>query len=94
MGDLRSSIDRFAGAHPRVTTTDTGKRIYENPETGIQVVQDLQGQYYRILDTNLPGRRRYLDLDGKVPNNAIVDGRQVGRSQAEYNQATHFKIEP
>ena len=94
VGDLRSSIDRFAGAHPRVTTTDTGKRIYENPETGIQVVQDLQGQYYRILDTNLPGRRRYLDLDGKVPNNAIVDGRQVGRSQAEYNQATHFKIEP
>jgi hypothetical protein len=45
------------------------------------------------MDPNLPGRRRYLDLDGNVPNNALVDGRQVGRTQAEYNQVTHFRIE-
>lgn len=92
-GNLRSSLDRFAGSNPRTWETNTGKRIYENRETGIQVVEDIQGGYYRIFDPNLPGRRRYLDLDGNIPNNRIIDGRQIGRTQDEYNQVTHFLIE-
>jgi hypothetical protein len=57
------------------------------------VVEDTNGNYYRIFDPSLPGKRRYLDMDGNIPNNRIDElGRQVGRTQAEYNQVTHFKI--
>ncbi|UKB78205.1 RHS repeat domain-containing protein [Chryseobacterium sp. MEBOG07] len=72
------------------TTTATGKTIYNNSETGLQVVYDNAGDYFRIEDTNLSGRRTYLDLDGNLPNNKTVNGRQQGRSQNEYNQVTHF----
>ncbi|MEZ2895455.1 hypothetical protein [Providencia rettgeri] len=91
--DLNESIDKFAGKSPIVTTTDKGKRIYENTENGIQVVEDTSGDYFRIYDPSLPGKRKYLDLDGNIPNNKLLpNGKQVGRSQGEYNQVTHFKI--
>jgi len=92
-GDINRSVEEFAGPDPMVMTTDKGKRIYENPDTGVQVVEDINGEYYRVYDPSLPGRRKYLDLDGSIPNNKIVDGRQVGRTQSEYNQVTHFRIE-
>jgi len=92
-GDINRSVDEFAGPNPIVTTTDKGKNIYANPETGVQVVEDINGGYYRVYDPSLSGRRKYLDLNGNIPNNKIVDGRQVGRTQAEYNQVTHFRIE-
>lgn len=37
------------------------------------------------------GNRIYLDVDGKpIPNNKVVDGKQVGITKSEYNQLTHF----
>lgn len=43
-----------------------------------------------------PGKRRYLSLEGIVPNNKTSpSGRKMGRTQSEYNEATHFnKREP
>ena len=39
------------------------------------------------------GRHRYLDLEGNVPNNFITErGTQQGRSNADYNRVTHFRI--
>ena len=93
-GDIAAAIGRFAGDTPAVVVTETGKRIFEDPRTGVQVVEDIAGRYFRIHDPSLPGRRRYLDLDGNVPNNARVDGREVGRTQGEYNRVTHFRIDP
>ena len=29
-------------------------------------------------------------MEGDVPNNKMYEGRQVGRSQSEYSQVTHF----
>ncbi len=29
-------------------------------------------------------------MDGNVPNNKTVNGKQTGRNNAEYNQVTHF----
>lgn len=66
------------------------KTIYTNTDTGIQIVYDNAGNYFRIQNTNLPGKRTYLDLNGNIPNNKIIDGKEMGRSQAEYNQITHF----
>ena len=72
-------------------TTNTGKLIYTNEKTGIQVVYDKSGDYFRIEDTNIAGKRRYLNLDGNNMSNKVVDGKQMGRSKDEYETITHFK---
>ena len=90
---LSESIEKFAGKNPIITTTDKGKRIYENPITKVQVVEDVNGKYFRIFDPSISGKRNYLDLNGHVPNNKTLEnGKKQGRTKAEYNQVTHFKI--
>ncbi|MFG1173697.1 hypothetical protein AAFN90_08895 [Erwiniaceae bacterium CAU 1747] len=80
-------------ARPVQWHTESGKQTYTNPKTGVQVVEDLSGRYFRICDPSLPGKRKYLDLDGSVPNNKLLEtGSQVGRTQSEYNEVTHFNI--
>lgn len=91
--DLSVAVEKFAGSNPVVTMTDKGKRIYTNQETGIQVVEDTSGGYFRIFDPSISGKRAYLDLDGNIPNNKTLEnGTLTGRSQSEYNEVTHFKI--
>ena len=91
---LKSAVEKFAGPSPIVTVTDKGKRIYKNSNTGIEVVEDLSGNYFRIYDPSVPGKRAYLDLNGKIPSNkTLPNGKQTGRTQAEYNEITHFNIE-
>ena len=47
----------------------------------------------RIYDPNIRGKRGYVDLNGVVPINKTLDnGKEIGRTQSEYNQVTHFKI--
>ena len=88
-GSLSETINKIApGAEG--TQTSTGKTIYNTSETGVQVVYDNGGNYFRVQDTNVSGKRNYLDADGSIPNNKTVDGKQTGRSQSEYNQVTHF----
>ncbi|MFB3306690.1 RHS repeat domain-containing protein, partial [Pseudomonas sp. AMR01] len=89
--DLNENIVKFAGTDPVVTTTGKGKKIHKNSSDGIEVVEDLNGGYFRIHDPSLPGSRRYLSLEGIVPNNKLSpSGKQMGRTQSEYNEATHF----
>jgi hypothetical protein len=86
-------VTKFAGNDPVVTLTNSGKQIYTHPETGVQIVEDLTGNYFRINDPSLAGKRTYLNLDGIVPNNKILEsGKQTGRTQSEYNEITHFNI--
>jgi RHS repeat-associated protein len=89
-GSLREALSKFAPGSEGVTLGQ--KTLYPNSESGIQVVVDNTGNYFRIQDTNVSGKRQYLDMNGNIPNNKLVDGRQMGRSQAEYNQITHFNI--
>ncbi len=90
---LNDAIKKFAGSNPEITRTIKGKRIYTNRETGIQVVEDTSGKYFRIFDPNVKGKRSYLDMSGNIPNNKqLENGKLAGRSQSEYNQVTHFKI--
>lgn len=79
---MRSAVNRFAPSSKGIKTS-TGKTVYKNSETGIQVVSDDAGNYFRIENTTLTGKRRYLDLDGNIPNNKVVDGKTMGRNQAE-----------
>ena len=86
---LSDAIKKYA---PNSTgySTPKGKSIYNNSKTGIQVVHDIEGNYFRIEDTNISGKRNYLDMDGNIPNNKTINGKQMGRSQSEYNRETHF----
>lgn len=90
-GSVKDSISKFA---PDATPvyTDKGKIIYRNESTGIEIVYDRNGNYYRIIDTNLSGKRTALDINGnKVPNNVLTEkGTQRGITQSEYNAITHF----
>ncbi|WP_160137162.1 DUF6443 domain-containing protein [Chryseobacterium sp. c4a] len=86
---LSEAIQQFAPEAKGVTNAK-GKTIYTNSESGIQVVYDNNGNYFRVENTNLSGKRNYLDMEGNIPNNKIEGGRTVGRSQSEYNQVTHF----
>ncbi|MCX0500350.1 hypothetical protein [Erwinia billingiae] len=91
--ELDAAVTKFTGNEPVVTMTNSGKRIYTHPETGVQVVEDLSGRYFRINNPALSGKRTYLDLDGLVPNNKTLEnGKQIGRNQSEYNEVTHFNI--
>ena len=87
---LSEAIRKFApDAKPIVT--GSGKIAYTNTQTHISVVYDPDGNYFRIEDTSRPRGRNYLDIDGNDMNNVIIDGKQRGRSQPEYQQVTHFK---
>jgi RHS repeat-associated protein len=90
-GSVKDAINKFAsGSEP--VYTDSGKIIYRNNSTGIEVVYDSNGNYYRIVDTNLTGRRTALDINGnKIPNNVLTEkGTQRGITQSEYNAISHF----
>ena len=57
-------------------TAFSGKEIYNNPKTGKQVVYDTDGNYFRIEDTTLTGKRVYTDINGnQIPNNKFVNGK-------------------
>ena len=86
----KDAVNRIA-PNSKPIVTDTGKIIYNNPNTGKQVIFDIEGNYFRIENTTLHGKRVYSDINGNtILNNRIIDGRQVGISQGEYNQMTHF----
>ncbi len=90
--NLNDVIRKFVGNNPKIYFTPKGKAIYEG-KNGIQIVQDIEGGYFRILDTNKRGAHIYLDLNGNVPSNKINErGKQQGRTKAEYNESTHFKV--
>jgi hypothetical protein len=90
--DLDDAISKFSGPHPVTSTTEKGKKIYTNPVTGVEIVEDLNGDYFRIYDPSKPGKRKYLDLSGNIPNNKILpNGKKTGMTQSEYNEITHFK---
>jgi RHS repeat-associated protein len=69
---LSEAIATVAGNNPNVAST-LGKVIYENPETGLQVVHDLGGNYFRVRNPGLAGVSQYLDLTGgKIPANVPI----------------------
>ncbi len=87
---LSKTVDKIAPDSKPVKTS-SGKEIYNNPKTGKQVVYDTDGNYFRIEDTTLTGKRVYTDINGnQIPNNKFVNGKQIGISKSEYNQLTHF----
>ncbi|WP_143774436.1 RHS repeat domain-containing protein, partial [Niastella vici] len=85
---LKDVINKFV---PGATGSSSyGKTIYTTAESNYSVIYDEGGNYFRIVQKNLSGKRVYTDLDGNVPSNKVVNGKTTGRTQGEYNSATHF----
>jgi hypothetical protein len=95
---LDKAISRHAGSNATSWISVTGKKIFENPKTGRQVVVDPAG-YFRIWQPKAFGSTEgnYLDLLGKVPTvtRRVKGGaiKHVEMSKDELLQATHFLIE-
>ena len=86
---LQEAISKFA-SNVEPVVTSSGKIIYNNQETGISVVYDVYGNYFRIEDTTRPRGRNYLDMDGNDMNNETINGKTKGRSRSDYQRVTHF----
>ena len=92
--NLKDARGKFAGDNPKVTHTRSGKIIHENRKSGVQVVYDREGDYFTVLDPSIKGKRKYLDLNGNVPDNkTLPNGKKMGRSPSEYREVTHFKVD-
>lgn len=95
---LQETVDKVAGPNPEIIQEPgSSKTIYRNPENGKEVVYDRGGDYFRVRDPSIPGKRQYVDSEGNpVPNNRVEQlpngkTRQVGKSRDEYQKETHFK---
>ena len=69
---------------------EKGKIIYKNEGGRYSVVYDYRGDYFRIEDSQLYGRRKYTDLQGRNMANITENGKTRGRSKSEYQRDTHF----
>ena len=90
--NLNDFVDRFApGSDPQI---DGSKITFQSANSNLRIVCDVNGGYCRLQDTTIhPERRSYLDINGNNANNMrLPSGKQVGRTQSEYNEVTHFRI--
>lgn len=93
---IKRGAEKFAQGAEGVITAKVTKVQYSNHKTGIQVVYDIEFDYFTVEDTKLIGKRRYLDIDGNNPSNEIVpvDGRAKGRTSErkghDYRRRRHF----
>lgn len=90
-GSLSETVQNIVGSNPDVTYTTSGKTIYTNPNTGMSVVYDNAGNYYRVQN----GAGQYLDQSGNViPNNVPLISpnktTQTGVPSGVRNGLTHF----
>ena len=89
--DINEIVNTLApGAEPRIKGS---KIIYESSILPLSVVADVSG-YLRVEDTSKKTKKKqYLDKNGKNARNVRgKNGKFRGRTTAEFNKATHYKI--
>jgi hypothetical protein len=75
--------------------TNTGKRIFENPATGRQVIEDIKGGYFRIFQPKTIGSQEgeYLNLMGRKPapwRMGKAGPVRANLTKGEMQRETHF----
>jgi RHS repeat-associated protein len=98
---LEKAIREHAGDNYTDWITKTGKRIYENPATGRQIVQDIEGGYFRIFQPKTIGSREgnYLNLIGNESRparygpNGIHSPPLRDVDKGLFQQETHFFVQ-
>ena len=91
----KDTIRRIAGDNPVVEYTTSGKTIYRNPQTGLQVVYDNAGKYFRVENSAGSGTAQFVDQFGKpIPDNVPLakpdSVTQTGVPKNVRNALTHF----
>lgn len=90
--NLNDFVDKFA---PGSIAKRSGSKItFQAENSSLQIVCDVSAGSCRLKDTTITTSRCYLDINGKpVDNNkTLANGKKTGRSKAEYNEMTHFRI--
>lgn len=90
--NLNEFVDKFApGSTPRISES---KVIFQSKGSNIEIVCDVSAGSCRLKDSSITTSRCYLDINGnRVDNNkTLPSGKKTGRSKAEYNEITHFRI--
>lgn len=87
---LQETVNKLIKDYVSYYSSDGIKKYYDSRDNSFVVVEDIYGQYFRIYDKTKKGRRTYVGLYGEDLNNTVISGRTVGRSQSEYNAASHF----
>lgn len=90
--NLNDFVEQFA---PGSTARISGSKIkFRTAGSNLEIVCDVTAGSCRLLDMSITTKRCYLDINGnRVDNNKVLtSGKQIGRSQAEYNEMTHFRI--
>lgn len=90
-GSLKETINKFTPDYEVIEKLNKGKILYKSDVSNFQIVYDTNGNYFRIEDLTLKGKRRYLDINGNNVSNKTENGKQKGRSREEYEALTHFK---
>lgn len=87
---LNATVKRIAGDNPIIDNTPTGKTIFRNPSTGVEVVYDTAGNYFRVSKG-----KHYFDEFGKpIPDNVPLTKfnktTQTGVPRDVREALTHF----
>jgi Phage minor capsid protein 2 len=88
---LKETVNKFTPEYEVIEKLNKGKVLYNSKTSNIQIVYDTNGNYFRIEDLTLKGKRRYLDINCNNVANKVENGKQKGRSKEEYEALTHFK---
>ncbi|WP_129600456.1 minor capsid protein [Anaerophilus nitritogenes] len=88
---LKDTIYKHIPDYQIEENLNKGKKIYKSNQSNLQIVYDVNGDYFRIEDTIKKGKRRYLDINANDVSNKIENGKQKGRSKDEYEALTHYK---
>lgn len=90
--NINDFVDKFApGSTARI---DGSKVFFQAAGSNLEIVCDVSAGSCRLRDTSITTSRCYLDINGnRVDNNkTLPSGKKTGRSKAEYNEMTHFRI--
>lgn len=88
---LKETIDKFIPQPLIKEHTSTGKFVYSSSKSHFKIIYDISGDYFRIEDTRIQGKRKYVDIDGQNAANVKENGKERGRTTVEYQAVTHFK---
>lgn len=93
---LSLAVRRMAGENPHISISPNFQKTqFRNRDTGIEILFDLSGNYFRVRNPNINSGRQFSGLNGENMNNKVLpNGKQMGRSKPEYNEATHFYALP
>lgn len=88
---LDKVVNRLVPGAKASAESESGKITYSSETSNYSIIYDVAGDYFRIEDKRLVGKRRYVDLDGNDVANITENGKTRGRTKDEYHQLTHIK---